>query len=164
MLLILKIAVRNLRRSVRRTLLTMASITFGLAVILWLQATLSGREHQMIDTVTSSHTGHLEIFNPLYPENKLLQQSFPDAPSELAAMLPPGSLFSRRAYFPAIASSGEQSVPLVLLDVTAPDTAPYRHAFVVSRPDQHVAWRGDVVPGDPAALIALLCGAATPMR
>ncbi len=65
---------------------------------------------------------------------------------------------------PLLDAATAQSVPLVLLDVTAPDTAPYRHAFVVSRPDQHVAWRGDVVPGDPAALIALLCGAATPMR
>ena len=35
----------------------------------------------------------------------------------------------------------------------------YRHAFVLSRPDQHVAWRGDCIPQDPLALIDLVRGA-----
>jgi hypothetical protein len=37
--------------------------------------------------------------------------------------------------------------------------APYRHAFVLCRADQHVAWRGDTVPADPGALIERLRGA-----
>jgi hypothetical protein len=36
--------------------------------------------------------------------------------------------------------------------------AAYRHALVLCRDDQHVAWRGDRVPSDPASLIALLRG------
>jgi hypothetical protein len=31
---------------------------------------------------------------------------------------------------------------------------------VLSRPDQHVAWRGDSVPVDPVALIDRIRGAA----
>ncbi|HEY3683921.1 MAG TPA: fumarylacetoacetate hydrolase family protein [Streptosporangiaceae bacterium] len=53
-------------------------------------------------------------------------------------------------------------MPLEVVDVP-PGTAPpeYRHALLVCRADQHVAWRGDRVPDDPAALVDLLRGAAT---
>jgi hypothetical protein len=51
-------------------------------------------------------------------------------------------------------------VPLVRLDVAAGLAPPeYRHALVLVRADQHVAWRGDTVPDEPAALIARLRGA-----
>ncbi|MDB5947359.1 MAG: monooxygenase, partial [Ramlibacter sp.] len=35
----------------------------------------------------------------------------------------------------------------------------YRHRLVLCRSDQHVAWRGDAVPDDAAALVELLRGA-----
>jgi len=41
-----------------------------------------------------------------------------------------------------------------------PRAAVYRHALLLSRPDQHVAWRGDALPADLHALAARLCGAA----
>jgi 2-polyprenyl-6-methoxyphenol hydroxylase-like FAD-dependent oxidoreductase len=54
-----------------------------------------------------------------------------------------------------------REVPLELLDVKSPEASTaYRHKFVLSRPDQHVAWRGDGVPDDPAALVDLVRGAA----
>jgi hypothetical protein len=51
-------------------------------------------------------------------------------------------------------------LPLTMLDVTcdAPPDA-YKHKLVLARPDQHVAWRGDILPGDPHALVDLLRGA-----
>jgi hypothetical protein len=36
----------------------------------------------------------------------------------------------------------------------------YGGALVFSRPDQHVAWRGDCLPADPLALIDRIRGAA----
>ena len=52
-------------------------------------------------------------------------------------------------------------LPLVLLDVEADDLpAAYRHRLLLSRPDQHGAWRGEETPADPAALIDLVRGAA----
>ena len=54
----------------------------------------------------------------------------------------------------------QQGVPLVVLDVEAAEVpAAYRHRLVLSRPDQHVAWRGDGLPADVAALVAQLRGA-----
>jgi hypothetical protein len=35
----------------------------------------------------------------------------------------------------------------------------YGHRLVLSRPDQHVAWRADALPPDPLALIDRVRGA-----
>jgi 2-polyprenyl-6-methoxyphenol hydroxylase-like FAD-dependent oxidoreductase len=62
---------------------------------------------------------------------------------------------------PLLDAAWSRRVPLRLLDLphgAAPD--PYRHTLLLSRPDQHVAWRGDRSPADPCALIDLLRGAA----
>ena len=51
-----------------------------------------------------------------------------------------------------------RGVPLAVLDL-APQP-PYRERLVLSRPDQHVAWRGDALPDDPLHLIDQVRGAA----
>jgi len=56
----------------------------------------------------------------------------------------------------------KRGVPLTVLDVDA--EAPYRHALVLSRPDQHVAWRGDALPDDPLSLVDTIRGAAVPAQ
>ena len=50
-------------------------------------------------------------------------------------------------------------LPLTLLDVGG-ESAPaaYRHRLLLSRPDQHVAWRGNVLPADAGALIERIRG------
>jgi 2-polyprenyl-6-methoxyphenol hydroxylase-like FAD-dependent oxidoreductase len=61
-----------------------------------------------------------------------------------------------------MAAAQARGVPLTLLDVTGEALPPeYRHALLICRPDQHVAWRGDEVPADAMALIDRL-RAATP--
>lgn len=55
-----------------------------------------------------------------------------------------------------------RGIPLGVLDLdraAAPN--PYRHALVLSRPDQHIAWRGDRLPEDPGRLCDLISGAAS---
>ena len=59
---------------------------------------------------------------------------------------------------PILTAAAAQGLPPRLLDVRATETAPYRHAMVISRPDQHVAWRGDVAPAAPEHLVARLRG------
>jgi hypothetical protein len=34
----------------------------------------------------------------------------------------------------------------------------YSARFAIIRPDQHVAWRGDAIPGDPVELLARITG------
>ena len=57
-------------------------------------------------------------------------------------------------------AAAAQYVPLTVLDV-APQP-PYREKLVLSRPDQHVAWRGDAAPKDAAALIDRIRGKLYP--
>jgi len=53
----------------------------------------------------------------------------------------------------------ERGVPLKVLDLERPEAACFRDALLLSRPDQHVAWRGDRLPADPLALIDRVRGA-----
>lgn len=61
----------------------------------------------------------------------------------------------------AIEEAAERrAVPLRVLDVRAREAVGlYRDALVLSRPDQHVAWRGDRAPADALTLIDRVRGA-----
>jgi hypothetical protein len=72
-----------------------------------------------------------------------------------------------------VAAAARRGVPMAVLDVDADDAAKlYPGKLLLSRPDRHVAWRGDRPPDDPLALIdrargalageAVLQGAQTP--
>jgi len=58
--------------------------------------------------------------------------------------------------------AGARSAGLPIEQVVVPDDLvppSYTTRYAIVRQDQHVAWRGDVLPDDPSALAALL-GAA----
>ncbi len=114
MSLVFKIALRNLIRSKRRTIFTLISISAGLAMILWLQCILAGRNKNMIDSITSKHTGHLQVYRSNYLEDRLIQNSFDLSLENLLKLLPIGSSAAPRVYLPALISSGENSFPIYL--------------------------------------------------
>src|SRR6202165_3986217 len=59
------------------------------------------------------------------------------------------------------AAARNRGVPLKILDTEPPCPAIfYGGGLVLSRPDQHVAWRGDKLPADPPGLIDRIRGAA----
>ena len=60
---------------------------------------------------------------------------------------------------PLVEGAERAGMPLQVLDLNA-EEAPeaYRHALVLARPDRHVAWRGDRLPGDVDRLVLTLCG------
>ena len=61
---------------------------------------------------------------------------------------------------PLQAAAERRGVPLAVLDVDATAARGlYGHRLMLSRPDQHVAWRGDALPSDPLALIDRIRGA-----
>jgi FAD binding domain-containing protein/aromatic ring hydroxylase-like protein len=65
-------------------------------------------------------------------------------------------------------AAADRGVPLrtVVIGAVTPDPAPaaarYGRRLVLVRPDQHVAWRGDRAPADPAGLIDTVRGAGRP--
>lgn len=53
----------------------------------------------------------------------------------------------------------EARVPFTVLDITlAEKPEPYEQALVLVRPDVHIAWRGDVLPGKATALVRQVTG------
>jgi len=60
------------------------------------------------------------------------------------------------AFAQAAASLG---IPLDIVSLDRPDLRPvYQRNLLLVRPDQHVAWRGDALPDDPAALLRHVVG------
>jgi 2-polyprenyl-6-methoxyphenol hydroxylase-like FAD-dependent oxidoreductase len=58
------------------------------------------------------------------------------------------------------AAAKKRHVPLAVVDVDSRAAAGlYAQKLVLSRPDQHVAWRGDACPNDPLVLVDLVRGA-----
>ncbi len=72
--------------------------------------------------------------------------------------------FDRSVPVDALAGAAAKcDVPLAVWDVEAEETrSPYAHKLVLSRPDQHVAWRGNAEPSEPMTLIDLVRGATMP--
>ncbi len=61
---------------------------------------------------------------------------------------------------PLAEAAAHRRVPLTVLDVDAEGAGTlYPHKLLLARPDQHVAWRGDLVPDDPLALVDRVRGA-----
>jgi len=59
------------------------------------------------------------------------------------------------------AAAAQRGVPMAVVDVDSGDAAAlYSHKLLLSRPDLHVAWRGDAPPEDSIALIDRVRGAA----
>lgn len=60
---------------------------------------------------------------------------------------------------PLVLAAQGRGVPLTVLDLAGlPLPQAYRHQLVLCRQDQHVAWRGDRLPDQPAALVERLRG------
>jgi hypothetical protein len=57
-----------------------------------------------------------------------------------------------------LAAAESRGMPLTLLDVSTTEPV-YAEKLILSRPDQHIAWRGNTVPVDPLPLIDRVRGA-----
>ncbi|MCZ6603217.1 MAG: FtsX-like permease family protein [Planctomycetota bacterium] len=117
MRILIKLAWRNIRRNRRRTLITAASITLGLAVILWLEGVLEARNRDMIETVTSGHLGHIQVYSSAYASERSLLGTLDRIPDALTHRLPAGSHLSTRVILPALISRGPQSSQVVVVGV-----------------------------------------------
>jgi len=67
---------------------------------------------------------------------------------------------------PLMAAAAARGIPVQLLDVVpgSDGVGPYAEAMVLSRPDRHVAWRGDACPADPNALLDTITGTTASMN
>ncbi len=113
-MILMLMGLKNLRRHFRRSLITVFSIGFGLATILWLQSILHGSSRSAVDSVTSAYLGHMQIFRQDYLDNKMIQQTFRWDESRLPQVPGTQIISTERIHLPALISSGEQSMPVML--------------------------------------------------
>ena len=67
------------------------------------------------------------------------------------------------AVAPLTEAMNANGVPFAVVDVAAGEAQPPgARKLVVARTDQHVAWRGDAIPDDPADLVGKLLGRSRP--
>ena len=82
----LKLAVRNIARIRRRSIITLTAITIGLAGLVFLWAYVEGINCQMVDNITSYLTGHVQLHAVGYHDDPTLDLAF-DEPSRLSSIL-----------------------------------------------------------------------------
>jgi len=62
---------------------------------------------------------------------------------------------------PLVLAASQKDLPLSVLDISGDEASGlYDRKLILSRPDQHIAWRGDKLPRDPTELIKIIRGAA----
>jgi putative ABC transport system permease protein len=112
--LLIRLAVRNLRRNFRRTALTCVTISLGLAVVVWLQGLVAGRNVNLVQAITSTSTGHLQLFNHQFLENRAINKMIPGPPESLLKKIGPNVVYAKRVHVPSLISSGENSAQVSL--------------------------------------------------
>ncbi len=70
MLVLIKMAFRNIRRNKRRSLLALVSVSLSLFMIIFLQGYISGMKRSVIYNSTKNESGHIQLVTKDYLENK----------------------------------------------------------------------------------------------
>ncbi len=76
MISIVKLAWRNLWRNRRRTLITVASVVFGVLLSAYLTSMQEGSYDKMVDIVVKFYSGYLQVHEENYWENKSINHVF----------------------------------------------------------------------------------------
>ncbi|MES2856372.1 MAG: FtsX-like permease family protein [Bdellovibrionota bacterium] len=112
--LLIRLALRNLRRNFRRTALTCVTISMGLAVVIWLQGLVAGRNVNLVQAITSTSTGHVQLFHHEFLDNRSIQKTIQGPPEELLKKMGPDVVYAKRVHVPSLISSGENSAQVIL--------------------------------------------------
>ena len=110
-MLLLKLAVRNILRWRRRSILTGLSMTFGYVMASFSLSVAEGSYGNMIDIFTRDHTGHLQVHDTDYLERPSLYKRIEnvDEVLETIAAEPGVVAATPRVFAPVLAFGGDKS-------------------------------------------------------
>lgn len=115
----LVMAMRNLARNPRRTILNVAAISLGLFALIVFQALKQGLHREILESTVRLDTGSLQVvargYSPALSMPRLLPR--PNRLISLVERLGEGSKAAPRLRFPALASSGEATAPVLVTGV-----------------------------------------------
>lgn len=112
-MLIFKLAVRNVLRNRRRSLLTIISMGGGYFLLSIMTAMSEGSYNNMIDLFTRDHTGHAQVHMGNYLQRPSLYKTIPkpDGIIKQIQAMPKVMSVAPRIYAPSLAYGDNKSVP-----------------------------------------------------
>lgn len=115
----LKLALRGLRRNLRRSLITLSAIAIGLAALVFLRGYVDGTNRQMIGNITDYLSGHLQAHQRGYHDDPTLDLTFSRADELVARFGKRGAIaaIAPRIESPALASGAEKTRGVMMLGV-----------------------------------------------
>ena len=121
--MLLNLAWRNVRRSLRRSLITVLSITIGLAALTFLWAFLDGMNSEMVENTTRYYAGDAQVHVKGYHADPNLDRAIADAGPLIDAVRrePDVAAASVRLEGKALASHGDKSRGVLLAGVSPVD-------------------------------------------
>lgn len=162
----LRIALRNLGRSRRRTALTLAAIALAQVGVLTMNGFLNGRSTWTVDTVTGPLVGHVQVHAEGWREEQAPDLVIEDVESVLAAIVASEGVASAHArlYAPALAAHEVDGYAAMvigvdpiaegseggLLEGLAPEARPHDRSVLVGR---SLARQNGIEVGDELALL-----------
>ncbi len=112
----IKMAWRNIRRNLRRTLITLSAITFGLSAMIVFFGFADGFHGQWVENTVKAYTGHIQIYRTGYHDDPQLNRSIEDVSRvtrELKAD-PAVSTFTSRVEVQGLISTAENSYGVLI--------------------------------------------------
>jgi ABC-type lipoprotein release transport system permease subunit len=115
----LKLAWRNLWRNKRRTIITVASIFFGVILSTYMTSMQEGSYENMVENAVRFYSGHIQVQNEDFWENKTINNTFEETDSlkEKIASVPGIQLVVPRLESFALASSKQLTKGAMVLGV-----------------------------------------------
>jgi ABC-type lipoprotein release transport system permease subunit len=124
LVLLLRLALRNLRRQARRSVLTAAAIVLGLGLQIFSRSLADGGHETWIDSAVRLGSGHVAIQDPAYLPRRVIEDRLaaPGAAAALAALADPAIAPLVVAVTPrldvrGLASSSRGAVPALIVGV-----------------------------------------------
>ncbi len=117
--MLLSLAIRNLRRNVRRTLLTVTAIALGLAMMVFVTSMQKGTYGSMIKSGVASTTGHVVVEQATYVDNPQATEGVSGAQAiadALGAAIPDATI-AQRSLVDGLLSSANGAVGVQLRGV-----------------------------------------------
>ena len=111
--MLLQLAFRNLRRNLRRTLITSAAVGVGMVVLILSNTLRAGQYDDMIDSSVSQLAGHVVVQHPDYQkeqETELVVNEQAALVTALEQALPDATITSRIRLGGILASSSSPTV------------------------------------------------------
>lgn len=123
MLTLIKIAWRNIRRNLKRSLITLLAVAFGLGALIFIWSFVEGAHYQMIRNFTSLITGEIRIQAAGYHNKPQLEKLVPHPDALIAQLkaMDPDIMAAPRIVADGLISSDQSSSGVRVIGITHTD-------------------------------------------